>query len=68
MENLTKLSKIRDNIERLRQYNINPDLIGEYETFLLNSNLTDDEIGVLNKIIERMISQHYVKQLLMQTL
>jgi len=68
MDNLTKLSKIRDNIERLRQYNINPDLIGEYETFLLNSNLTDDEIGVLNKIIERMISQHYVKQLLMQTL
>jgi len=68
MENSNKLSKIRDKIERLRQYNINPDLIGEYETFLLNSNLTDDEIMVLNKIIERMISQHYVKQLLMQTL
>ena len=68
MENSTKLSKIRDNIDRLRQYNISPDLIGEYETFLLNSNLTDDEIGGLNKIIERMISQHYVKQLLMQSI
>jgi len=68
MENLTKLSKISDNIDRLRQYNISPDLIGEYEKFLLNANLTDNEIGGLNKIIERMISQHYVNKLLMQTL
>jgi hypothetical protein len=68
MENSDRILRVRENIDRLRQYNINTDLIGEYESFLLNCELTDNEINTLNKIILRMISQHYVKQLLMQTL
>ena len=68
MENSDRIARVRVNIDRMRQYKINADLIGEYESFLLNSNLTDEEINSLNKIIERMISQHYVKQLLMQSL
>lgn len=68
MENSDRILRVRENIDRMRQYKINADLIGEYESFLLNSNLTDEEINSLNKIIERMISQHYVKQLLMQSL
>jgi hypothetical protein len=68
MNNKNKIIKVKESVERMNQYNINPDLITEYEVFLLNSNLNDTDVDNLNKIIERMISQHYVKQLLMQSL
>jgi hypothetical protein len=68
MNNKNKITKVKESVDRINQYNINPDLITEYEVFLLNSNLNDTDVDNLNKIIERMISQHYVKQLLMQSL
>jgi len=68
MENSNDILDIKGNIERLYQYNIKNDLINEYELLLLNSSLTEVQVNTLTKIIERMISQHYVNQLLMQNL
>jgi hypothetical protein len=68
MENSNNILDVEGNIDRLRQYNLTTELIEEYELLLLNSSLTEIQINTLTKIIERMITQHYVKQLLMQNL
>jgi hypothetical protein len=68
MENSNNILDVKGNIDRLRQYNLTTELIEEYELLLLNSSLTEIQINTLTKIIERMITQHYVKQLLMQNL
>jgi hypothetical protein len=68
MENSNNILDVKGNIDRLRQYNLTTELIEEYELLLLNSSLTEIQVNTLTKIIERMITQHYVKQLLMQNL
>lgn len=59
---------IKNNLDKLNQFRLNPDLVNEFETFLSNTNLSDNDVNKLGSIIERMITQHYVKQLLAQSL
>lgn len=56
--------EIENQVKRIRQFNINDELVGELEFFLNETNLTDDQISKLCSLIERITTQHYVKQLL----
>lgn len=62
MENRTEI--IQEHLNKIRQFNLTVELVQEVESFLENSKLTENEIDTVCRLMERAISQHYVKQLL----
>jgi hypothetical protein len=61
-------TKIQESLDKIRQFNLSPDLIGDVETFIGNAGLTEIQANEMCRLIERAISQHYVKQLLKNSL
>jgi hypothetical protein len=60
----TKKSQIENHLKRIRQFNISDELVGEVELFLEKNDLNEEQAGVLCTLIERITTQHYVRQLL----
>ena len=68
---LKKLTRQKRNIEvknlsRLRQLNISNEVIEELSNFLCDTKLTDEEIDLLCGYVERIATQHFVRQMLKQ--
>jgi hypothetical protein len=56
--------QIENHLKRIRQFNINVELVNEVESFMVESDLTEEQIATLCILIERITTQHYVRQLL----
>lgn len=52
------------HLNKIRQFNIKTELVDEVEAFMVKINLSDDEVGELCQLVERVTTQHYVRQLL----
>jgi hypothetical protein len=52
------------HLNKIRQFNIKTELGDEFEAFLVKTNLSEDEVGELCQLVERVTTQHYVRQLL----
>jgi len=47
---------------------VSDELINEFEQYLVDTNLNDEQILKLCSLVERMTTQHYVRQLLKREL
>ena len=56
--------QIENHVKRIRQFNVSDELINEFEQYLVDTNLNDEQILKLCSLVERMTTQHYVRQLL----
>ena len=52
------------HLDKIRQFNIKTELGDEFEAFMIKINLSEDEVGELCQLVERVTTQHYVRQLL----
>jgi hypothetical protein len=59
-----KKEQIENHLKRIRHFNVSSELIGDVESFLEGSDLTEEQAGQLCILIERIATQHYVRQLL----
>jgi len=59
-----KKEQIENHLKRIHHFNISAELIGDVESFFEKSDLTVDQAGQLCILIERIATQHYVRQLL----
>lgn len=59
-----KKEQIESHLKRIRHFNVSSELIGDVESFLEESDLTVEQAGQLCILIERIATQHYVRQLL----
>jgi hypothetical protein len=60
--------QIENHVKRIRQFNVSDELINEFEQYLVDTNLNDEQILKLCSLVERMTTQHYVRQLLKREL
>ena len=56
---------VRNYVNKLNQFNLSEALLNEMTNFIIESNISEEEIKTLCGLVERSITQHYVKRLLM---
>ena len=56
---------VRNYVNKLNQFNLSEALLDELTSFMVTSNLSEEEIKTMCGLVERSITQHYVKRLLM---
>ena len=60
--------QIKNNLKKIRQFNISNEMGDEFESFVLNSDLTETQANQLCLLVEKITTQHYVRQLLIREL
>lgn len=56
--------QIENHVKRIRQFNVSDDLVNEFEDFLAETEFSEEEIAKICTLVERITTQHYVRQLL----
>jgi hypothetical protein len=65
MEQLKKDTD-QKSLSKLQQFNLNQELITEFGDYMFDIGLNEEQIDKMCSLTERMISQHYVRQILKQ--
>mgnify|MGYP003349365777 FL=1 len=56
--------QIESHLKRIRQFNISEELVNEIEFFIVDNNLNEKQACDVCVLIEKITTQHYVRQLL----
>ena len=56
--------QIENHVKRIRQFNVSDDLVNEFEACLVDTNLNEEQVSKICSLVERITTQHYVRQLL----
>jgi hypothetical protein len=60
-ENIKKTS-----LNKIRQFNISSELVDEFGEYMSSIELKDEQMDKICSFVERMVTQHYVRQMLKQ--
>ena len=70
-QKITQMEQPKENIKKIslnkiRQFNISNELIDEFGEYMSNIELNGEQMDKICSFVERMVTQHYVRQMLKQ--